>query len=474
MHVWSRPKPLPLGLALAGIAAAGLLGYAGSRGSIVPLAALVAIAVIALTLADWAVGVPLLLVAGTFDGFLKHVSDNPVNYLLKDGVLGLTLLGLAVWLAIDRTRRPDNVRWRGTIAWACYAAFMTTQLLHPAGSIAAGLGAFRAHTLFTILFVVGAIYFRERARLGKLTNLAIVLCSIVAASAIVQHAFATQWMHLTPGFMKASLHYTSFPSAAARAAGSGGDAIYRMYGTLVDPASLGICCAYGLLFAVASLARLHGFARVLAIAAIPLLGTGLMLSQARAAMGGLVVGVLVLVVLLATRKATRGFAVAGILLMLSAIPLGMLLTHGTVADRVLQSDQVAYAQRTRDESQIVVINGALTNPFGHGLGATGAGGGMRTDPGLAVDNVFFANLYETGWLGVALFLFVQATMFVLAVRAALRTRDVIAQTSFAGIAAGQVALFVSCWFSQGAFDYAPVGQMFWLFAGAVARQDAWD
>jgi hypothetical protein len=120
-----------------------------------------------------------------------------------------------------------------------------------------------------------------------------------------------------------------------------------------------------------------------------------------------------------------------------------------------------------------VLNSVGENPFGHGLGATGAGGGLRTDTGLAVDNVFYANLYETGPLGLALFLFVQFTFIGLGLRAALRAKDLASQTAFIGIVAGNVGCLVSCWFSQGAFDYAPVGQMFWLFAGAVARQDAW-
>ena len=473
MHVWQRPRPASGTLIGVALLAAALLAFAGAKGSIVVLAALIALAVAVFTLADWAAGVPLLLIVGSVDGFLKHYSASAVTFILKDALLALILLGLTIWLAVDRTHRPDNVRWRGAVAWACYVGFMFSQILHPAGSFAGSLGAFRAHSLFAVMFVVGAFYFRKRERLGATANLVIVLLSFVALGAMAQHALGERWMTLSPGFMKASLHYTSFPSIAARAAGSGGDAIYRMYGTLVDPASLGVASTYGILFAIAGLARLRGLARGLAVVAIPLMGTALLLSQARAAMGGLALGIVILVALLLTRKATRGFAVAGILLVVVAIPAGLLLTHGSVADRVLQSDQVAYAQRTRDYATNIVVNGLITNPFGHGLGATGAGGGLRDDTGLAVDNVFFANLYETGFIGLALFLIVQFTFLYLGVRATLRAKDLAAQTAFAGIVAGQAALFVSCWFSQGAFDYAPLAQCFWLFAGAVARQDAW-
>jgi hypothetical protein len=308
MHVWQRPRPLTGALAGIGILAAALLAFAGTHGSIVIIALLIALAVAAFTLVDWAAGVPMLLVIGSIDGFLKHYSATPFFFILKDALLALMLLGLAGWLALDRERRPDNVRWRGVIAWAVYVGFMFTQILHPAGSIAGGLGAFRAHTMFAILFIVGAIYFRERERLGRTANLVIACCSICAIGAVIQHVMGPRWMALSPGFMKASLHYTSFPSEALRAAGSGGDAIYRTYGTLVDPASLGTACMYGILFAMAGLARLRGIWRLAAVASIPLMGLGLATSQARASMGGLLVGILVLMVLMFWRSSTRGAA----------------------------------------------------------------------------------------------------------------------------------------------------------------------
>jgi hypothetical protein len=473
MHVWQRPKPLTGVLWIAAILGAALLMFAGMKGSILGLALVLGVAVTVFVLMDWTVGVPLLILVGSVDGFLKHLTASPFAFILKDALLALMLLGLVGWLALDRNARPDNVRWRGALVWGVYVAFMLTQILHPASSLAGGMGAFRGHAMFAILFVVGAIYFRNGERLPKLANLVIVACSIAAVGAIAEHALGERWMALSPGFMKASLHYQSFASEAVKAAGNGNAAIFRMYGTLVDPAALGVACAYGMLFAMAAMARLRGFARIATIASIPLMGLGLALSQSRASMGGLATGMLLLVVLMLARKATRGFALAAVLLIVAAVPAGVLLTHGSVADRVLASDQVAYAQKTRDTAQEIVLNGIGAYPFGHGLGATGSGGGLRDDTGLAVDNVFYANLYETGFLGLGLFLLVQITFIALGVRAAVRAKGVVAQTAFIGIVAGQIALLTSCWFSQGGFDYAPVGQCFWIFAGAVARQDAW-
>jgi hypothetical protein len=478
MQAWPQPKLAPRnGLAgapviVGAIVAGALIAFAGATGSVMYLALVIGLVAAVATLADWTIGVPLLLFVSSTDGFLKHLASSAATYILKDALLALILLGLFLRLVMKQEERPDGTRWRGAIAWAVYLGFMTTQLVHPASGLAGAFGAFRAHAAFSILFVVGAIYFQKRERLSRTANLAIALLALCAVGALAQHALGERWMLLSPGFMKASLHYTTFPSDAARAAGAS-DAVYRMYGTLVDPASLGLASTYGILFAIAALARLRGVWRLLTIAAIPLMGIALALSEARAAIGGLVIGIIVLAVLLSTRKATRGFAVGGLVLIALAVPAGLALTNGSIADRIFSQDQVAYAQQTRDESRDIVLNNLAAYPFGHGLGATGAGGNLRTETGLGVDNVFFANLYETGIVGLGAFLFVQVALLSLGFRAAMRARSTAAQTVFAGIVAAQCALLVSCWFSQGAFDYAPLAQMFWLFSGAVATSDRW-
>jgi hypothetical protein len=472
MQVWPRPRPLP-GLLIGGTGlVAAATAFAGATGSLVLFLLMFALAIAVATLVDWKIGVPLLLVVAVTDGFLKHLTSSTATYILKDALLAIILVGLFVRLALQRSERPDGVRWRGAIAWAVYVGFMITQIAHPAGSIAGALGAFRAHAAFALLFIVGALYFQDRERLSRTANLTIALCTFCAVGALAQHALGDRWMTLSPGFLKASLHYAIFPGTAAQTADIGA-VVYRMYGTLVDPAALGLACAYGILFAFASLARMHGAARIFTIIAIPVMGMALALTQARAAMGGLALGLVLLAVLLFTRRATRGYVLVGMMLIAVAVPAGILLTHGSVVDHLLSKHQVAYAQATRDLSQTLVLSNLSRSPFGHGLGATGAGGGLRDEDGLSVDNVYFANLYETGVLGLCAFLAVQLTLFVLGIRATLRARDVGAQTVFAGIVAAQAALLAASWFAQGAFDYAPMAQFFWLFAGAVARSDRW-
>jgi hypothetical protein len=470
--VGSRPNPLPFIAVVAAVLGAAAVGFAATTGSITILVLLVGVAAAAVVVSEWTLGVPLLLLVSATDGFIKHFSDSAFTFVLKDALLALVLIGLALRLGMQSAERGDRVRWRGTLAWGIYIGFLTTQLVHPAFSLPGALGAFRAHALFGLLFVVGAIYFQRRERLTRTANLAIVICMLCALSAVVQNVMGDRWLHLSPGFLKASLHYTTFPSLAARLQGLRG-ATFRMYGTLVDPASLGLACAYGIIIAMAALARLRGFMRIVAIAGIPLMAAGLALSQARADMAGLAAGLVVFAALALRSKETRAIAIAGLLLIAAAIPVGIIATHGTVLDRVLATDSVAYAQATRDRSRDIVIAELPSFPFGHGLGAAGAGGNLRDEEGLAVDSLYFSTLYETGIVGLFTLLFVQGTLLVLGIRAVLRTKDVGPRTVFIGIVAGQCALLVSGWFSQGPFDYAPMAQFFWLFSGAVARADDW-
>jgi O-antigen ligase len=207
--------------------------------------------------------------------------------------------------------------------------------------------------------------------------------------------------------------------------------------------------------------------------AIVVMTIGLELSQTRAAIGGLALGIVALVALSATRAETRKFALGGLLAIVIAVPGGILLTNGRFTDRLLSPDAVAYAEQTRDVSRLQTIYDLPANPFGHGLGATGGGGNLRDAQGFAVDNVYFATLYETGIVGLGVLLLFQGTMLYYGVRAALRAKSIGANTAFSGIVASQVALLAASWFTQGAFDYAPLSQIFWLFSGAVARSDGW-
>jgi hypothetical protein len=470
MYATARRSPIAGLLTVTGVAAAALLAFAATTGSLTIVVGLVGLAVVGATLFDWTVGVPLLLLVSCTDGFFKHLSDSSINYVLKDGMLVLILIGMVVRLALNPASRPETKHWHGIVAWSAYFGFLVTQLLHPSDTFASGVAAFRAHAGFAILFIVGAVYFQKRERLERSSNLVIALCTLVAASALLQHVMGDRWMHLSPGFLQATLHYASFPSAAAAAAGMAG-ASYRMYGTLVDPAALGEACAFGILVAVAALARLRGPSRLFAGLSIPVMAVAVALSQARASIVALVIGMIVLALMLGLRREVRGVALLGLLAVALAVPVGVAVTNGRIADRLLSSESVAYASQLRDETRNETLYELPQFPFGHGLGSTGGGGNLRNTTGFAVDNVYFSTLYETGVVGLILFVTFQVTILSFGIRAMLRAKSTSAYAVFAGIVAAQIMMLLNGWFSQGAFDYAPVAQFFWFFSGAVARSD---
>lgn len=470
MYATSQRNPLTGLIAVAGVGAAALLAFAATTDSLTIVAALIGLAVAGVALFDWTVGVPVLLLVACTNGFFKHLSDASITYVLKDAMLAVILIGMIVRLALHPAERPDGSRWHGLLAWSAYFGFLATQLLHPAQSLAGGVAAFRAHGGFAILFIVGAIYFQKRERLERSANVVLALCAVCAAGAILQYALGNRWMHLSPGFLQASLHYASFPSAEARAAGMIG-ASYRMYGTLVDPAALGEACAFGILLALAAVARLRGTSRIFAVLSIPLMAVALELSQSRSSIGALAVGMVALIVMLGVRREVRWFALVGLLAVVLAIPVGVTLTKGRIADRLFSSDSVAYATQLRDQTREQTLYELPSFPFGHGFGSTGGGGNLRDNTGFAVDNVYFSTLYETGIIGLALFVAFQLTMVYFGLRAMRRAKSTGAYTVYAGILAAQIMMLVNGWFSQGAFDYAPVAQFFWFFSGAIARSD---
>jgi hypothetical protein len=68
----------------------------------------------------------------------------------------------------------------------------------------------------------------------------------------------------------------------------------------------------------------------------------------------------------------------------------------------------------------------------------------------------------------------QLTILFLTWRAAMRAESIAMAATFAAMGAAQVALLASGFLNQGALDYAPIAQMFWLFAGAVTMPQQFE
>ncbi len=458
-------RPEPRQIALTAICGAILLGIAYAAGANSPtlLFGLVGIVVLFWVGVGWRVGVAGLLWLSCIDGTLKFLHSTTAVFVLKDAILVAVALGLLITLAMHPALKPAG-KWRAAWPWFMYIAFLAVQALNPANGLTGGIAGFRSHALFSLLFVVGIVYFDSAKRFARTANIVIggiVLSSLVA---LFQFALPDTWASLAPGFQMANAKFQSFVGAGST---------LRAYGSMVDPAALGLACSLGILFAAAALARVRGAAMYWLMVAIGLMGMALLFSGSRASLVGLGVGMLALLVLSWRHKSMRTSSILALAVVIVSSPVALTIGGGGGADagsRFTSSDSLSVASQSRARSANMVYAGALTHPFGFGLGAAGGGGRLTTKSknNLAVDNLYLSALYETGFVGLILLLFVQGSILFYTVKAANEAGSVETRSVYIGMAAAQVGLLFTGFWTQGSFDYAPVAQVFWLFAGAVA------
>jgi len=237
---------------------------------------------------------------------------------------------------------------------------------------------------------------------------------------------------------------------------------------MVDPESLGLGCGFGLLLAMGMLGLVKGSAKMWLLIAMLIMVTSLLLSGARGAVLGTGFG-LVLVFALAFRwKETRGSAWLALIVVGLALPLAGLASGGSNSER-FSSESTSYAAENRAAAFPIVSSALQKNPLGLGIGAAGAGGGVLagSDQRVTIDNYYLAILYETGPIGLILLVVVLVTIFSQTIRSAFASQSLEARVVFIGFAGAQIELIVSAFLTQGSWDYAPVSQAFWLFAGAT-------
>jgi hypothetical protein len=459
----SAPRRLGASALVVGSLLAALaLGYVGGTGSTTMLAELIFCVLLVASACAWTLGVPVLLCASTIDGFAKHMSDSAGVYVIKDVLLAATLIGMFVYVAMHRETLTQR-SWHGLLPWALFFGYMATQIAHPALGFSGSIAGFRARAFFSILYLVGAVYFLNRERLIKMANLVIALGVVAGISAIVQHVAGDAWNRLGPGFLLASQHYSSYAIGAQLPPDQ--QLAMRAYGVLVDPTAMGLFLAFTILFAVAALARTNGWGRVLLLCSMGLMAAGLFYSGTRSAMVGLGAGLLVALGYMFAIRGSRRLALTAFVTIVGVAGIGFFGAHTALSDRS-SSASIDYALATRERGRQIVLGELMKYPLGHGLGASAAGGAINDQGTLAVDNIYLAYLYETGIVGLAMFLLVQGSFLILALRAAARESP--HRSVYIGMASGQIALLVASMATQGAFDYAPLAQIFWLFCGALS------
>jgi hypothetical protein len=410
-----------------------------------------------------------LLFISCIDGFLKNTHGNTLFYILKDLALISILCAIGYVLANRPWTKPVGT-WNGLWAWQIFIGYQALQILNPGLGISAGVAGFRANALFSLLFIVGALCFTNPKRLTATVNVAIFWIVFAAAAGLFQSFEPSIWNSWSPGLAAATHKYTDISS------GDGGLTTFgfpRSYGTLVDPAAMGLACVVGFLLAAGALARSRGFARAWYGVAMIVLAVALQLSGSRLSVVSLGVGLIVFLALSWRHRSMRVPAAVAFTLLVIAVPIAIGASGGGGASARLNSQQVDYAAMTRARSRALVLASIPTHPLGLGLGATGAGGrkngASRGDTRIvAVDNLYWATVYQTGIPGLVIFLVLQGLFLRLAVRWANQAKSVAVRATYISFAALEVALLTSGIWTQGSFQYAPSTQVFWLLAGALA------
>jgi hypothetical protein len=416
------------------------------------------------------------LILSCIDGFIKFYHQGFVTLILKDVTVASIILGMSAYLAMNPKIWREQ-RWTGAGLVFFYMAFEAIEILNPGAQKAAAVAGFRAHAFFCILFFVGAVYFTTRRTLTFTARLVIGAITFACAAGIVQFILGPIWTELGPGFLAASKHFVSQGVPSVNVIPGQSNAIVRAYGTLVDPTALGLAATFGMIYAVGQMVGSKTWtSRILLSIAAFIMFVALLLSGTRAAILASAVGFLALVIILAIRRETRRFAFAAVALAVFTAPLGIYLTTGATQSR-FSSHSAQLALETRQRSAALVFKTVAQEPFGVGLGSAGAGGKARQKQRgvtLAVDNLYLATLYETGPLGVLALLVMQLGILFLTLRAALKSHVGAVAATFSAMAAAQMALLVSGALNQGALDYAPLAQMFWLFSGAVTMPQRFE
>ncbi len=407
----------------------------------------------------WRTTVPILLLVSCTDGFLKHLISSSALLILKDALVVAIIIGMVVDLALHRKERPQG-RWQGLFPWVFYFMFIVANVALPHLSIASQIAGFRARVFFSLLIVVGAVYFSSPRVLVRAAWVFVIGITIAAGTGIIQVALGVSWESLGVGFLLASQKYQSFSSVIG--------AYFLAYGTMVDPESLGLGCGFGLLLAMGMLGLVKGSAKVWVLIAMLIMVTSLLLSGARGAILGTGFG-LVLVFALAFRwKETRSSAWLALIVVGLGLPLAGLASGGSNSER-FSSESTTYGAENRAAAFPLVSSALQKNPLGLGIGSAGAGGAALagSDQSTPIDNYYLAILYETGPIGLILLVVVLVTIFSQTIRSAFASQSLEARVVFIGFAGAQIELIVSAFLTQGSWDYAPVSQAFWLFAGAT-------
>lgn len=325
------------------------------------------------------------------------------------------LLLAGLWLGLlpqifSRRRDFNYVLWPGVVVVLGYSLFTAASILF-APSVYEGLRAFRQATWYLLAFVVVA-YIGWRPPTRRQLAAGIVLISAVVG------AYATLRWAIGPAGKEKALSATTGAIKYDVAAGSS-----KVQGSLPNGSVLGLWTAITLPFCFGAALAMKGRTRLIAIAAVPLLGIGLLGSSVRTASVAAVAGVALVLILYQLSRAFPGPRLGtGVTALVGFVIAAVVLYPATAGDTPEKRDRYKYVLTPGRDASFQerrfkwdsALRDSGRHPLGHGLGTAGIRAGnqrfLTTATGGDVDNSYVMVAYEQG---IAAMVFLIAALVML-------------------------------------------------------------
>ena len=446
--------------AALGLAIAALLVVSVAELNRLALLALVTVPVVTLVAVNVEFGVYCLLGYSTVLAFLIRMlppaNTGPIGVAL-DGLL--VLMGLRLLLDLAMRRDWGLFRSPVTPAVLAFVAFQGVEVFNPAApSIMFGLWGLRVTARILGFFLI-LYYFRDRVAIRRLLWGWLALMLGVGAYGVFQHHHGLLWQEmawlLTEGNAKTHI--------------LGG--YVRVFSTVGDAATFGFLMTMGVLLAFAMALAARGPAQlVLMVATLPML-YGMAVSYSRGPVVALAAGAAMMIV--ASRNWRLGAAIA----LVGLVGLSLLVASGSsrLVDRLASAGDANDASFQVRTGYIMQYAPEIARrPFGYGINTSG-GGGLRVTGGenvrksvvgVPTDNYYFKVALEMGWVGLALWLWLNGVLLWHAYRVYRRTRDPELQAIALGLLSVLFALIVGA-FSNDILAQKPISEFFWIAVGLV-------
>lgn len=482
------------GFSVAIVVLAAAIGLAGafivtktSTAVIIILGILLGCLFMAIVLGRWYLGLFLLFAYIPFEDLFRRIVYfgrqephlDPIH-LVREFLLAALVAGIVLAAAVGTrragTRRVSLGRNGVVLLVAIYLGYSVVQIFNPINdSVTIGLQGFVEVGFFGLLFFVAREIIHTWQQLYRLLVLSVASGIPVGLYGIYQHVhglnaydkFALMRLQLLLGKTGTSnyLYYGNEPR------------VFSTFGSY--EACAGFLCL-NLVIAAYLVMRGSRRVRLMALAAMPIMGLCLLYTYSRTNWLGAAGGIALLVVLTRRWKVQQKAMSLVFLLLFAGAVFGLLGQLGQTSIGTGNPVLQRFTETTTGEgefsiSQRITVMGFLVefvnqNPLGAGLGAnlpsTPGNTGAAKLENTRQDNYYALLLFELGYPGVVLFLLVAGAIVSRGLRNAARCQDANVRALGYTLVTGVITLLAIS-LGEAFLNDGPLPMYFWFFAGIL-------